>query len=139
MGSAERSEERRADGAGTAGARGDGAAGTSASAASSTAETARRPVYNVDKLPASRELMVYEDECVEEALLCSIDIGTSHTIGDVHAMVGERLEWEVSGATLYRGTAGESVRVPLHAKQYGLAALPFFPLDSHNLVVGRPR
>lgn len=36
---------------------------------------------------------------------------------------------------LFRGATGEQLKVPLHSRQYGHLALPFFPLETHHLIV----
>ncbi|KAL3929648.1 MAG: hypothetical protein SGPRY_001869 [Prymnesium sp.] len=76
---------------------------------------APRKVLCVDQLPTTSEIMVYHTRCCEEALLGSIDLSMGHKLYDVVQMVRDELD--VAFTSLYRGTDGDSLLVPLHVRQ----------------------
>lgn len=96
--------------------------------------SSRRPVYSTENLPATREVMVYDTMCSDEALLGSVVVGAGHTLRDVLEMLRDELDVKLPVA-LYRGTFGGGFRVPLPPGQHSKVAMHFFPTEQQHLLV----
>jgi len=105
---------------------------SSAADANAAEVLAQRATHSFNKLP-SREIMVYLSEYCEEALLGSVIVTPEHKLSDVLDMLRDELD--VQPSEMFRGAEGESLRVPLHKRQYRRQALPFFPSARDHLVV----
>lgn len=98
-----------------------------------------RAVLSVDSLKetldsnGSRELMVYQMACCEEALLGSLLITADLTICEVLRMLRDVLD--VSATAISRGSHGSDLTVPIQRGQHHKPALPFFPSSKHHLIV----
>ena len=92
-----------------------------------------RTTWDMAQLPASRELLVYDGEVTDEALLGSVIVGAETTITDVLKMLREQLE--VDAAAVARGATGSKLKVPIHKRQLGKPARAFFPAAHHHLLV----
>ena len=92
-----------------------------------------RQTYDASKMNVSRELMVYQHECSEEALLGTVVLLPEHKLGNVLQMLREELE--VDAASVSRGMTGSALKVPIHKNQYRKSALQFFPSKRHCLLV----
>ena len=97
------------------------------------ARGAVRTTWDMAQLPASRELLVYDGEVTDEALLGSVIVGAETTITDVLKMLREQLE--VDAAAVARGATGSKLKVPIHKRQLGKPARAFFPAAHHHLLV----
>ena len=94
----------------------------------------QRPAHSVDQLP-TRELMVYRARRCEEELLGTVVVSKEHKLSDVALMLRDQLGVHPAGDALYRGTTGKALRVPINKRQLKRPALPFFPSESHYVVV----
>ena len=92
-----------------------------------------RPIFSVDNLPAQRELLVHRSQG-EGALVGKILVTAEHKLVDVVQNLRDVLKLE-SIMQIYRGVAGQDMKVPLHRQQYDRSAMTFFPLEDHILLV----
>ena len=58
-----------------------------------------RPTCDAEKLRESRELMVYQLECTDEALLGTVELRVEHKLEDVLLMLRDELEVDAAAVS----------------------------------------